>query len=114
MKKYFSVCLIAVFLIFSSAVAMAMPASNPVLVEQQSELPSWLTEAGAQTIPDVELATVQGEIVVGWAIVAGAWIAVIAYAHYEFIQYARTGRPISPASKRILTGACEIPQYFVK
>lgn len=109
MKKCFSICLIAIFLIFSSAIAMAMPATEAIPIEQQSELPNWLIEVGAQTIPDTELAMVQGEIYPLWAVYM-AYVALggIAVSFYQFMRYCLTNKPMSSTGQnlfiQVLTG----------
>jgi len=99
MKKYFSICLIAVFLVFSSTVTTAMSANNPIPIEQQQELPSWLAEVGAQIVPDTELAEVQGEWLLATAIMAGLSLTVISYTYYKFLRYCFTGKRMSPAEQ---------------
>jgi len=90
---------------------MAMETNNDVLIEQQQQgLPNWLLEANAQTIPDAELAMIQGEGFI-YAAIAITWLVAIAYAHYEFIRYARTGQPMTPEFKALFN---EIGNYDLK
>lgn len=99
MKKCFSVCLIAVFLIFSNAIAMAMPATETVPIEQQSELPNWLIEVGAQTVPDAELAMVQGEYSIWVVYMAYVALAGVVATYYQFMKYCLTNKQMSPTAQ---------------
>lgn len=83
-KSFVALFLLVTFfsVIITAPVYAVTKQQSPVFAAKQ--MPTWLAEAEAVTVSDVELAEVQGEVI--WIpIMAGLSLAMITYLYYKWV-----------------------------